>query len=75
MKLYRAFNGWFEDEMSVCLVIAESKERAIKIAYEKFKEKADKSEWLRNEPSYYDKLSVELICDDVSKEFASEVQE
>jgi hypothetical protein len=72
MKLYIVKNGYIGEGEIYTIVIAENEVRAIEIAYKKFKEESDKY----NKPEeYYTDLTIELLCDDTSKEYASEVSD
>lgn len=70
MKLYEVTNGYGGDSYVRVYVIAESKERALELAKEKYlsgsKGYAD---------TYYKNLRAELFSDDTTKEFISEIMD
>ena len=68
MKLYQVINGYWGDSYVRCLVIADSKERAIEIARPKFKEDDERE-------SYYNNLEAILIASGCDKEFVGEIED
>lgn len=70
MKLYEATNGYVGGSYVRCYIIAETEVKAIDIAKEKFKKEAEKK---KVNEMYYKNIAVELMCEDTSKEFVSEI--
>jgi hypothetical protein len=71
MKLFKITNGYIGDGYVHVLCIAESEAKALEMAKEKLKVKAE-STYLYP-PGYYKKLAIELLCSDVTNEFCSEI--
>lgn len=73
MKLYRVYNGYMGFGPVHVLVIANTKKLARELASEAFKKVGGER---YGEPYYRpSKLEIELITDDLSKTFVSEVDE
>ncbi|MHB9110624.1 MAG: hypothetical protein ACYDCO_26530 [Armatimonadota bacterium] len=71
MKLYRIYNGYTGDSAVHVLVVAESKERALELAAERFKQESESR--LNPYPSrYWQNLTAEFLCE-CSAEYASDV--
>ena len=68
MRLYMVYNGYVGAGALKCIVIADSRQRAIELAREQYKIKCAR------EPFYSD-LIAECLCWDASKEFASDVDD
>lgn len=71
MKLYEVTNGYIGDSAVRVLVITDNEERAIELAREKYKKEVDKFSFY--DESYYKNLEANCLCEDISKEWVSEV--
>ena len=67
MKLYEVTNGYIGSSYVRVLVIAKDEERAVELAREQYKKEFDKSSF------YYKRLEANCLCEDISKEWVSEV--
>lgn len=74
MKLYKVTNGYLGFGEVKVFVVAKDEKIATKLARQKFKEEVEKFH-VSNNKSYYSDLCVECVCDDLTKEWASEVQD
>lgn len=77
MKLFEVTNGFWGDSFVHVVCVAESMEKAIEVAREKFKAEAEIKTYLpdgqRHPPAYYENLSAELLCADLSNGFCTEI--
>lgn len=72
MKLFEITNGWMGNSYVRLLCVAESKEKALKLAMPKFEKDGKR----QNHPDFYWKeLNVTILCDDVSKSWCGEVSD
>ena len=71
MKLYEVTNGYIGSSYERVLVIAKDEKRAIKLAREQYKKEFDKSSFY--DEGYYKRLEANCLCEDISKEWVSEV--
>ena len=72
MKLYEITNGYCGNSYVRCLVVAESKEKAIELATPKFKANSD--EPYESSDRYWENLDAEEICD-CKSEFVGEIND
>lgn len=77
MKLWEIFNGFTGSAAVKVFVITDTEEKALEIAKTRFKEKANQMIYgkPRYPNSYYENLTAECLCEDVSKEWSSEVRD
>ena len=77
MKLYEVCNGFIGNSSVKVFVIADTEEKALEIARDKFLKEA--SEIIYGKPrypsSYYENLTAKCLCEDVSLEWSSEVRD
>ena len=73
MKLYEVTNGYIGSSYMRVLVIAKDEERAVELAREKYKKEVDKFSFYNE--SYYKNLEANCLCENISKEWASEAQD
>lgn len=70
MKLYEVTNGYLGFSYVRCYVIAESEERAVEIAREKYKAAS-----IGYKDAYYNNLTAEVMCENTSEEYASNIMD
>lgn len=70
MKLYEVTNGYTGYDTVMCQVIAPDETRAIELARERFKAAA--KDYGQGEP-FYSNLKAQVVCQDTTKEYTSEV--
>jgi len=78
MKLYQVENGWQGSAMVRCLIIAPDEATALQLAEIQYRQAAPhdmaKDDLLEmGVESYYNKLEVELLCDDTTAVWVGEV--
>jgi hypothetical protein len=69
LKLYEITNGYMGDSYVRCLIITDTKEKAIEQAKEQFKSDAKD----KYKESYWEILDANCLCEDVSKGYIGEV--
>ena len=71
MKLFEIANGYTGESHVHVLCIAESKDKALEMAQDRFREEAIKED--KYPADYYKNLSAKQLCADVSYGFCSEI--
>lgn len=69
MKIYSITNGYIGDEILKVLVCADSEERALELAKERFKEEMERN--LNYNEDFYNNLTVLDVFDNLNEEWAS----
>ena len=69
MKIYSITNGYIGDEILKVLVCADSEERALELAKERFKEEMGRN--LNYNEDFYNNLTVLDVFDNLNEEWAS----
>ncbi len=77
-KLWRVTNGYVGYSTVHVLVVAETEERAKALAAQRYKQDSDemaRKGYTPYPPGYYDirKMQAELLCDDLTHEWVSDV--
>lgn len=73
LKMFEVSNGYAGYSYVRVYVISENAERAVESARSKFKKEAKDGK--RYPSQYWENLHAELMCDDASKEYCSEVMD
>lgn len=71
MKLYEATNGYVGESYVRCLVIAPDDETAMRLARKRYSEHNQAS----FDAGYSKTITLEILCDDTSKEWSNEVSD
>lgn len=69
MKLWEVYNGWQGESYVKVFVIAETEGEALKLAESSYRRQAESDDY--KDPDYFSKLKAKILCENVSKNWAS----